>query len=266
MDQATAIVENSEIAVWTGLWEAIPENNAQALGMSLEKIGSATALVMQQMPDWFFNRVIGFGLNTHASEELLDNIIDIYTEKNLPLGISLSPQAQPANISDWLQQRGFSIANNWAKMIRGAESPPAIDTDLQIMKAGKEHALLVGNLICAGFGMPDHLLPVFASLLNNPNNHVYLATDDDVPIGVGVLTVHNDIGHLNTATTMQAYRGRGVQGALMAHRINEGIRMGCQWFATETGILPDQPNPSYNNMVRYGFKEHYQRPNFARSP
>ena len=38
MDQATAIVENSEIAVWTGLWEAIPENNAQALGMSLEKI------------------------------------------------------------------------------------------------------------------------------------------------------------------------------------------------------------------------------------
>ena len=133
-------------------------------------------------------------------------------------------------------------------MIRGAESPPAIDTDLQIMKAGKEHALLVGNLICAGFGMPDHLLPVFASLLNNPNNHVYLATDDDVPIGVGVLTVHNDIGHLNTATTMQAYRGRGVQGALMAHRINEGIRMGCQWFATETGILPDQPNPSYNNQ------------------
>jgi len=63
------------------------------------------------------------------------------------MGISLSPQAQPAHVSNWLQQRGFHIANHWAKMIRGSEAPSPIKTDINIEKAGEEHALLIGGLM-----------------------------------------------------------------------------------------------------------------------
>jgi hypothetical protein len=258
------VVEHSELALWSGLWHAIPPSDAQAMGISLHRVDLATALVLEKVPDWLFNRVLGLGLETPATEQTIDKLITLYTGKNLPFAISLSPDAQPRNIVDWLEQRDFKIVNQWVKMIRGNEPPPNLTTDLQIEEVGTDHAALVGTLVCAGFGLADEMLPVFSSIISIPNNHVYLAKDGDIPVGVGCLTIHNDIGHLNTATTMQAYRKRGIQGALMAHRINEGARMGCRWFATETGLLPDQPNPSYNNMVRCGFREHYKRPNYVR--
>ena len=266
MQKSTMVVEHSELALWSGLWQAVPPSEAQTLGMSLQKVGFATALIMEKVPDWFFNRVMGFGLEDAATEDSLDKIIALYADKNLPVGFSLSPDAQPGNVTNWLENRGFKIANHWVKMIRGTEPPPDLTTDLQIVEVGADHALLIGTLICAGFGLADELLPVFSSVVSIPNNHVYLAKDGDIPVGVGCLTIHNDIGHLNTATTLQSYRKRGIQGALMAHRIGEGIRMGCNWFATETAKLPDQPNPSYNNMLRCGFTEHYKRPNYVKSP
>ncbi|MGD8570460.1 MAG: hypothetical protein PVJ39_20400 [Gammaproteobacteria bacterium] len=266
MQKSTMIVEHSELALWTGLWQAVPPSDANDLGISLHKVDLATALIMEKMPDWMFNRVLGFGLEAAATEQALDKLIALYDNKNLPIGVSLSPDAQPENIARWLDSRGFEIVNHWVKMIRGHEAPPDLTTDLEIVEVGTDHATLVGSLICAGFDLPDKLLPVFSSVVSIPDNHVYLAQDGDIPVGAGCLTIHNDIGHLNTATTLQTYRKRGIQGALMAHRIREGIKMGCNWFATETAKLPDQPNPSYNNMLRCGFHEHYQRPNYVKYP
>ena len=50
---------------------------------------------------------------------------------------------------------------------------------------------------------------------------------------------------------------------MMARRLVDGARLGCQWFVTETSEdLPERPNPSYHNMVRMGFQLAYQRPNY----
>ena len=39
--------------------------------------------------------------------------------------------------------------------------------------------------------------------------------------------------------------------------------MGCEWFVTETGEdTVANPNPSYHNMLRTGFKPAYLRPNY----
>ncbi len=40
----------------------------------------------------------------------------------------------------------------------------------------------------------------------------------------------------------------------MARRIRDAAALGCRWMITETGEdLPQQPNPSYHNMLRTGF-------------
>jgi GNAT superfamily N-acetyltransferase len=89
-----------------------------------------------------------------------------------------------------------------------------------------------------------------------------MAFDGDLPAGVGVLTVNDGVGHINTAATLPQFRGRGVQGALIAHRIREGLKLGCTAFATETGLLSNQVNHSYNNMLRCAFHMAYERPNY----
>jgi hypothetical protein len=53
----------------------------------------------------------------------------------------------------------------------------------------------------------------------------------------------------------------------MTERIREAIRQGCRWIITETGEdIPANPNPSYRNMLRSGFRLAYQRPNYIYQP
>jgi hypothetical protein len=47
-----------------------------------------------------------------------------------------------------------------------------------------------------------------------------------------------------------------------ARRIRDGLALGCTAFATETGLLADKVNHSYNNMLRYGFRKVCERPNY----
>jgi hypothetical protein len=57
------------------------------------------------------------------------------------------------------------------------------------------------------------------------------------------------------------------QGAMFARRIADGLALGCQWFVTETGEdRPEDPNPSYHNMLRSGFKLAYLRRNYVHRP
>jgi hypothetical protein len=51
----------------------------------------------------------------------------------------------------------------------------------------------------------------------------------------------------------------------MVQRLRDGIEMGCEWFVTETDEdTVANPNPSYHNMLRTGFKLAYTRPNYMR--
>jgi hypothetical protein len=49
----------------------------------------------------------------------------------------------------------------------------------------------------------------------------------------------------------------------MARRIKDGLGQGCKLFVTETSQdRPENPNPSFHNMVRTGFVVAYNRPNY----
>jgi hypothetical protein len=69
---------------------------------------------------------------------------------------------------------------------------------------------------------------------------------------------------LGNMGTLKNYRGRGAQGALFARCIQDGRVLGVKWFITETGEdSPEDPNPSYHNMVRNGFQLAYLRRNYV---
>jgi hypothetical protein len=72
------------------------------------------------------------------------------------------------------------------------------------------------------------------------------------------------VAWLGLAGTVPELRRRGGQGAIMAARINEAIAEGCTAIGTETGErVVDRPSASYSNIVRFGFREAYVRPNLV---
>jgi GNAT superfamily N-acetyltransferase len=259
----THIVESSERYMWVELMRHVPQNIADELGIEVKEFGSAVGFAFKALPHWMMNRVLGLGHEKSATVGQVDDIVEFYGSRELPVGISLIPHAQPPEIVDWLQQKGFAIQNIWAKMYRDNSPIDQKQIDLSIVELDASDADRYSKIMCEGFELPDQCRPVFAVLGQVPGNHVYGVLDNEDLVAVSVLTIVNDIGHLNSMTTLKSHRGRGIQGALMAHHIDEGARLGCKWFATETGLLPDQVNHSYNNMVRSGFKLAYERPNYV---
>jgi hypothetical protein len=55
-----------------------------------------------------------------------------------------------------------------------------------------------------------------------------------------------------------------VQRALLAHRCRQAEALGCRRVHTCTGeAVPGDPQHSYNNILRCGFRETYVRGNWA---
>jgi len=263
-DVLTRIVEQSERHMWVELMRQVPEKFSSDLGIEVQEFGNAIGIAFKTLPHWMMNRVFGLGYKQPATPGQVEDIIAFYADRELPVGISLIPHAQPPELVEWLQRNGFVVQNVWAKMYRDNSPIEARAIEFEIVELGMDDVTEFSRVMCTGFGMPPHCEAVFGFLVDVRGNHVYGVMDGDKLVAVSVLTIADGVGHLNSMTTLEAYRGRGIQGALMAHHVDVGSRLGCKWFATETGLLPNQVNHSYNNMVRSGFRLAYERPNYVK--
>ncbi|MBI5291576.1 MAG: hypothetical protein HY872_06850 [Chloroflexi bacterium] len=100
--------------------------------------------------------------------------------------------------------------------------------------------------------------------MGQPGWHHYLAFAGEKPASAAAMFVSGEVGWYGFAGTLKTYRKRGGQGALLARLIEDGRALGCQRFVAETGEdTPEDPNPSYRNMLRSGFQLAYLRRNYV---
>jgi len=77
----------------------------------------------------------------------------------------------------------------------------------------------------------------------------YLAAVDGTALGCGSLTVDDGVGWLGGAATTPFGRRRGVQGALIRHRLAVAADTGCD-LAVATAM---PAGDSARNLLRHGF-------------
>jgi GNAT superfamily N-acetyltransferase len=258
-------LERVEREAWVDLYNAAPDHLRSLIGIRVEQIGTAAALVLSTIDYPDFNRLIGLGVDEPATEEILDHFLELYRAAGIrKFLIHLAPNARPAILRDWLIARGLVPSRRWAKAYREPDSVEQIQTNLRIAPVGLAGSGSFGRTVCAGFGMPDSLAPWTAALVGRPGWRQFVALEGDQPVGTGALYLRNHAGWLGIGATRPSHRRRGAQGALMARRIEEGFNAGCELLVTETAEdLPEKPNPSFHNMMRTGFQLAYMRENFG---
>jgi len=96
----------------------------------------------------------------------------------------------------------------------------------------------------------------------------YVAWIDDAPVAAGAMFVGTvgtgqramSVGHLVDGVTLEPWRRRGAQSAIIRRRISDGRRLGCRLFTSETAPpLPHMPLVSFRNLQRQGFELAYLR-------
>lgn len=237
-------LDRAEHAAYADAFRATPEL------CEVAEIGGTTCLALRQLEGRLFNRVLG-----PTSTEPLDEVAAFYGDTQWWVADShgLGPQ---------LEELGFTRDYGWMKFQRGV-GPREAHSDLDVRLVDPASAGDFGTVVTGGYGLPDWTIPFGANIVGRPGWSCYVAYEGGAPAGAGALFVHGGVGWLGFGGTLPAYRGRGAQSAILAARIEDARRQGCQEVTTETGELEDdRPSNSYRNIVRAGFREAGARANF----
>jgi GNAT superfamily N-acetyltransferase len=94
----------------------------------------------------------------------------------------------------------------------------------------------------------------------NPLAVSFLVERGGEPIATGSLAIHEGVALLAGASTIPARRGLGAQGLLLAARLDEARRRGC-----ELAMMVAEPgSTSQRNAERRGFRVAYTRTKWRR--
>jgi hypothetical protein len=264
-EQIATLNEFGEAEAQTNYFLCAPAEFSRPFRLEVKRIGSIWVTMIPALDHPLFNRIMGLGVGQPATETLIDEAIDVLRKagcKNYL--VQVSPFAQPAQCTEWLASRGFKPGRNWAKVYRGNEPAPTIPTDLRVENIEKELADAYADVVLPVFEMPAALRPLVKGNVGQTGWHHYLAFDGKKPVAAAAMFVNGETAWLGFGSTLKKYRKRGGQGAMFARRIQDGLALGCKWFVTETGEdTPKDPNPSYHNMLRSGFKLAYLRRNYV---
>ena len=159
----------------------------------------------------------------------------------------------------------FAEARAWQKFLRprGAVLPEAPAIDIEQVTPGSS-AEAAARIVCAAFDLGMTAEPWLARLCHDPRWRIFVARIDGVRAGTGALFVSNGAGWCDWGATSPAFHGRGLQLALLRHRLIAADELGLERVHTCTGArAPGDPQHSYRNILRCGFAETLLRRNLA---
>ena len=169
----------------------------------------------------------------------------------------LSPGPGIERVREWLVRLAF-VKVPWTRyptLLHSGELPSQEASPLVVREIGSR------DIASAGSGLADVMMSGFAESVGREGFHHYMAFDGDRPIAVAALAVFEDVGYLTHAATEEAFRRRGAQSALIAHRVEQARALGCTHIVSQTLTMLAH---SFANLQRAGFREIYEQEVFER--
>ena len=204
----------------------------------------------------YVNRAMGVTLDDRSPEEL-DIIEQFYRAHGLPPAVEVSSWTPAATVAE-LTRRDFGLA--WfravfAAPVSGSSTASPLNNDVQIMRVDTSNVDTWMETSAVGFGAVDDLQRIVSdefarASLACPETHIFMAMIGGRPAGCGALQACDGVAWVGGAATLPAFRRRGVQAALLAHRRQLAEQLGCNLVAA-TAVPSGQ---SARNLVHVGFQ------------
>lgn len=264
---AVSALEARHAALQGALFESIvaatPPGPRARLGLRYEQRGSLGVVACDADPHLMLNRVVQLSGAARVPAGELSAALERVrapTRADHCL-VQLSAEADTGE----LERLGLTpFRRDWQVLARSLAPAPTVSTRFRLAPAAASHASAFGEILAAAFDMSDAYVPAFAGLLEHGAWHCSVALDGERVVAAAGLFVHEASAYLGFAATRPSHRGAGAHDALIARRIEQARRLGCDALLTETGApVPGEPSPSLNNMLTAGFEPVFVRKNFA---
>lgn len=235
------------------------------LGVSWIVVGGGCAAFSGK--DSPISQGVGVGMDGPVSDEDLDHIETFYRERGTATNLEVCPLAH-ASLFEKLCQRGYRITEVSNVMYRTIEHGEAFDRaprEIRVRQAVPAEQTFWAQTVARGFGdeLPETvgLVPILNAFGDRAGAQLWLAEVEGQVAGGAALAVAKEMAGLFGASTLPAFRRRGIQQALFAARLEEAERQGARLAYT----IAVPGSASHRNAERVGFRVAYTRVKFTLS-
>ena len=257
-------VEAAECRLSLAIVEAVLRRGGDAFAVPL----GTGAAVFTGAPSPI-SKIIGAGFSEPVPESAWDHVERRFAEKGCPVRVEISTLADSA-VPAALTRRGYVLSEfeNVLGFDLSAARAAATAAEDGVTIARDEGDLATWmNLVVQGFAHPDGspessevfeddtLKQVFQDFAASDGFSRYLARVQGTDAGGAGLRLSQGIAQFCGASTLPAFRRRGVQTALLRCRLRDAADAGC-----DVAIVTTQPGSKSNhNAQRQGFALLYPR-------
>jgi ribosomal protein S18 acetylase RimI-like enzyme len=234
--------------------ERIPGN---PVGIAFRRLeGGAVALMARHLPVPGFNSVVGLRA---GHERHIEPLIDWYRAEGVKAQFETVPGYYDPALGRELARLGYYQSGFHTSLVcdpdlalpaapggvtvERVESPAALEEFLD--------AYIAGRSIPQGAQFKANV----RAWLREPGWQLYLARADGRPAAAAILYLHDKVGYCADATTDPAFRGRGLQTALLARRIADARAAGVDFVCSGAEFQ----SQSHRNMERVGMRVQFVR-------
>lgn len=192
-----------------------------------------------------------------AAQELFQSL------KAQPI-IMLNRQNQTVHLTEFLIKNGYQFSSNDSWMLYNAQYPVEKSTDIHIADIDPNNFNDFYSVLSVVFSPfvnnEEYLTMCRNSLSTKADNGIndftstfYVIYDNEVPAaGAGLFySLEQNFAYLHNAGTLEQFRGKGYQSALIKHRIHLAQSLGINRIYS----VVSQGSVSWANMIRSGCDE-----------
>jgi Acetyltransferase (GNAT) domain len=230
--------------------ERLPGN---PIGIACREIEDGVwALTARGIPSPSFNRVAGLRA---GHERHIAPLAAWYREQGVAGRIELVPSESAGDLARELARLGYYHSGDHVALVGDGDPPPA-NSGAVTIEAVTEPLQMEAYLdaYVAGWGVPpEHHERFKANVrawLGEPGWLLYLARIDGRPAAAATLYLRDRVGYFADATTDPAFRGRGMQTALLMRRWRDAAAAGVDFVCSGASFL----STSHRNMERLGMR------------
>jgi GNAT superfamily N-acetyltransferase len=221
-------------------------------GAAVRRVGRGCAFLVSAVPNPVFNHVTWL---TVADVGVLPELGRWYRGHGVSLRVEVTPgQADPV-LFDALAREGLRQSGFYG----GLYAPAVLTEPVSGVVVEAAEPDEFARVYVAGFGFPERRRVTMARsmtvMAGEPGCLFFRARVGSATDGVGMLFLANGTGYLATAATLPDSRGRGVQTALIRHRIGVAARVGADLIVGHAAV----GSGSQRTMERCGLRVAYTK-------
>ena len=266
--ELAALMQRTEGAVITSFLLADP-HMARQDGVRVSHAGGLISWTMDSTDNGFLNRALGFGTMSDAAPAVLDRVERRFAAAGRAPRITVAQGATPRAALRLLERRGYAPVEGTEEHIycydrRALPRARAVD-GLTIERATASDAKEYAEVAFASFSERGPWFRDIVETLVRRRAHgrtlcAYIGRVGGAAAATGMLFDVRPVAGLGNGSVLKRFRGRGIQSAMIVHRMRAGWERGLRIFFGQT------QNPvSAHNLEDLGWRRLYTEIDWVRS-